>query len=125
MKNKLLRHTLALVIFGISSFATAAPEPEAYEGTAAAITAKLITISGPLGAKVFEIDKAGVCGWPSKKRCADVFKVGDKVIAYYFGDPASKRAQPALNILSEYHDFTLGQQTGTVDPALVPDGRDK
>ena len=26
---------------------------------------------------------------------------------------------------SEYHDFTLGQQTGTIDPSLVPDGRDK
>ena len=26
---------------------------------------------------------------------------------------------------SEYHDFTLGQQSGTIDPSLVPDGRDK
>jgi hypothetical protein len=24
-----------------------------------------------------------------------------------------------------YHDFTLGQQSGTIDPSLVPDGRDK
>jgi hypothetical protein len=26
---------------------------------------------------------------------------------------------------SEYHDFTLGQQSGTIDPSLVPDGRNK
>lgn len=98
MKTAFFRYVLALALLVISCAANASPQPEGFEGKVSAITAKLITIQNPQGTRVFQIDKAGVCGWPSKKRCIDVFKVGDKVIAYYFGNPAAKRTESALNI---------------------------
>lgn len=87
----------ALLFFVFNQVSVATRVPEGFEGVISKIDSERITIKNEQAARVFNIEQAGICGWPTKKKIADVFKVGDKVIAYYF-DLATNRPVPALNI---------------------------
>jgi hypothetical protein len=82
---------LAVLLLGTVKLAQATRIPEVFAGTITQMSKKLMTIKGPEGSRHFDISKAGVCGWPTKKTCSEVFKVGDKVEASYFGDSSSKQ----------------------------------
>lgn len=76
----------------------AAPMPEGYPGVVTKVDARSMTVRGDMGSKVFDIRKAGVCGWPTRKKVPEVFKVGEKVEVYHFSDIQSKAPIPALNV---------------------------
>ena len=107
---------LAVLLLGTAKLAEASRMPEVFAGTITQMSKKLMTIKGPEGTRQFDISKAGVCGWPTKKTCTEVFKVGDKVEASYFGDPASKKLVQALNIFYADEEKTRAFQEAEKNP---------
>jgi hypothetical protein len=107
---------LAVLLLGTVKLAQATRIPEVFAGTITQMSKKLMTIKGPVGSRQFDISKAGVCGWPTKKTCSEVFKVGDKVETSYFGDPASKKLVQALNIFYADEEKTHAFQEAEKNP---------
>lgn len=98
MKSIIRILAIALSLLVGSGLCSASAAPEGFEGVITSISAKQVTVKNQDGAKVFKIDKAGVCGWPTRKKIPDVFKMGDNVIVYCFSSPTSKSPTPALNV---------------------------
>lgn len=64
-----------LLVFQICGLATARPAPEGFEGVITQLNSNFVTIKNQQGPKVFNIQQAGICGWPTKKKITDVFKI--------------------------------------------------
>jgi len=107
---------LTVLLLSTVSFGHASRTPEIFVGTITQMSRKLMKIKGPEGTRQFDISKAGVCGWPTKKTCTEVFKVGDKVETSYFGDPASKKLVQALNIFYADEEKTHAFQEAEKNP---------
>lgn len=78
--------------------ASASPIPEEYSGVVTKVDARTMTVRGDPGLEIFNIAKAGVCGWPTCKRVSEVFKVGEKVIIYHFCGIDAEPPIKALNV---------------------------
>ncbi len=64
---------LALLLLGAVNLVQASRMPEVFAGTITQMSKKLMTLEGPEGTRQFDISKAGVRGWPTKKTCTEVF----------------------------------------------------
>ena len=74
MKTRL--HHLFLVtvlLLGTVSMAQASRTPEVFAGTNTQMSRKFMTLKEHEGTRQFDISKAGVRGWPTKKTCTEVF----------------------------------------------------
>ncbi|MES2924510.1 MAG: hypothetical protein V4819_23360 [Verrucomicrobiota bacterium] len=98
MKTILHSKILLVLLLIIPGLASASPQPEGYAGKIIRLDSKSVMVTGELGQKVFDIRKAGVCGWPTPKKVTDVFKTGDEVIIYHFGNNELKSPGAALNV---------------------------
>jgi len=87
-----------LILIMLATASLAAPVPEECKGVVETLTPEIITLKTDDGLKRFSLRTAGVCGWPTKKKVHEVFRRGDLVAVYHFGDPESNDVQDALNV---------------------------
>jgi hypothetical protein len=89
--------TLLLLLASVCP-AAAGREPYEFAGIITKLNARYITIKSPRTTEVFDIQTAGICGWPSRKRIPEVFKIGDRVIVYHFYETTAQGLISVLNV---------------------------